>query len=65
MDINPILEQRRQALADLEHLQFELDYKNETIENLVNQIRSIYSIAGEDKLVAELCNEILEDSRYI
>ena len=37
---------------------------NAEIEELVGTIRQIYSIAGEDESVSDLCNEVLDQSRY-
>jgi len=41
-----------------------LDEKYDQISDLLDVIRSIYAIAGEDPAVNRLCNKILEDSRF-
>jgi len=41
-----------------------LDEKRAEISILVEAIREIYAIAGEDKQVSDICNRILESRKF-
>jgi hypothetical protein len=41
-----------------------LDEKYEDIRALVQAIRDIYAIAGEDDGVAKICNKVLENTSF-
>jgi len=49
---------------DLEDMAQMLSEQDDDIDTLLNTIRDIYSLCGEDKIVSNLCNEVLEDSRF-
>jgi len=38
-----------------------LDEKYDDINTLVSAIREIYAIGGEDKVIAKICNSVLEN----
>lgn len=42
-----------------------LEDKYEQIEMLLDVIRDIYSIRGEDKEISDRCNRVLCDTRFI
>lgn len=41
-----------------------LDWRENDIIYLMQVIRQIYACCGEDKLVASLCNDVLDSGRF-